>query len=142
LWFQAVERAFGLDAAVSLDRQAWEQFAPIEARRILERLGRGPGGGIPLLVDALSLRLYAFINRQEVVEATETRCVFRMNTCRVQETRKRKGLPDFHCKEVGLVDYDAFACTLDPRIRTRCIACPPDPHPESFWCAWEFTLNP
>jgi hypothetical protein len=29
---------------------------------------------------------------------------------------------------------------IDPRIATRCLACPPDPHPEEFWCAWEFYL--
>jgi hypothetical protein len=39
-----------------------------------------------------------------------------------------------------LVEYAGFASTIDPRIQTRCIACPPDPHPDSFWCAWEFTL--
>jgi hypothetical protein len=142
LWFQAVENAFGLEAAIALDARAWEKFTRIEARRILERLGREPGGGIPLLVDALGLRLYAYINRQEILEVTGTRCVFRMNTCRVQEARKRKGLEDFPCREVGLVEYEGFARTIDPRIRTRCIACPPDPHPDSFWCAWEFTLNP
>ncbi|MGD8555326.1 MAG: DUF6125 family protein, partial [Anaerolineales bacterium] len=54
--------------------------------------------------------------------------------------RHRKGLPDFPCKQVGLVEYAGFASTIDPRIQTRCIACPPDPHPDSFWCAWEFTL--
>ncbi|MBK5273963.1 MAG: hypothetical protein JJE30_02775 [Desulfuromonadales bacterium] len=30
---------------------------------------------------------------------------------------------------------------IDPRIRTSCIACPPDVHPEDFWCAWEFELT-
>jgi hypothetical protein len=31
---------------------------------------------------------------------------------------------------------------IDPRIQTRCVACPPDPHGEDLWCAWEFTLAP
>ena len=38
LWFQAVEQAYGMDAALALDREVWEQFAVIEARRIKERL--------------------------------------------------------------------------------------------------------
>ena len=81
------------------------------------------------------------INRQEVVEHTPSTCVFRMNTCRVQEARKRQGLDDFPCKEVGIVEYSVFARTIDPRIKTRCLCCPPDPHPEDYYCAWEFTLR-
>ncbi|WP_369730633.1 DUF6125 family protein [Anaeromyxobacter sp. Fw109-5] len=34
-----------------------------------------------------------------------------------------------------------FARTVDPRIRTRCLACPPDDHPDELWCAWEFTIG-
>jgi hypothetical protein len=41
---------------------------------------------------------------------------------------------------VGLVEYANFARTIDPRFQTRCIACPPDPHPDEYWCAWEFKL--
>ena len=70
-----------------------------------------------------------------------TRVVFRMLDCRVQSARKRKGLADHPCKSVGLVEYSEFAKAIDPRIRTRCIACPPDEHPEEFWCAWEFTFD-
>jgi hypothetical protein len=141
LWFQAVERAHGMEAAIRADAEAWERFTRIEASRIMKRLGLEPGGGIPALIQALKYRLYAHLNVQEIAEATDRRCVFRMNTCRVQDARKRKGLPDFPCKPVGLVEYAGFAETIDPRIRTRCLACPPDPHPEEFYCAWEFTIE-
>jgi len=142
LWFLAAEERFGLETAIELDRRAWEQFTVIEARRIMRRLGLEPGGGIPALKKALQYRLYAYLNVQEMldVDKDERTIVFRMNECRVQATRKRKGLPDFPCKPVGLVEYANFARTIDPRFRTRCIACPPDPHPEEYWCAWEFTL--
>jgi hypothetical protein len=141
LWFQAVENKFGLEAALEMDTRAWEKFTVIEAQRILKFLGLKPGGGIAALVQALNLRLYAHINVQEIQEVSETRCVFRMNNCRVQEARKRKELPDFPCKSVGLVEYSGFARTIDPRLKTRCLACPPDPHPSEFWCAWEFSLE-
>jgi len=141
LWFQAVERAHGMEAAIEADRAAWERFTVIEARRIMERLGIEPGGGIPALVECLKHRMYARLNRQESIEITDTRAVFRMLDCRVQSARKRKGLPDFPCKTVGLAEYSGFARAIDPRIRTRCIACPPDEHPREYWCAWEFTLE-
>jgi len=141
LWFQAVEDRLDLEAAMELDARAWEKFTVIEARRIMQFLSLEPGGGIPALLQALKFRLYALLNTQEVVDVSDTRCVFRMTNCRVQAARRRKGLPDFPCKPVGIVEYSGFARTIDPRIRTRCLSCPPDPHPENLWCAWEFTLE-
>ena len=141
LWFQEVEKKYGLDAAMELDRNAWAKFTVIEAKRIMKRLKMKPGGGIPALTQALKFRLYSHINTQKVIEQTETRCVFHMIHCRVQETRKRKGLADFPCKSVGIVEYSNFAATIDPRIETRCLTCPPDDHPLDVWCAWEFKLK-
>jgi len=140
LWFRAVEDKFGLDVAMELDAIAWKNFTVIEAKRIMQRLGMEPGGGIPALIQCLNFRMYARINAQEALEASETRCVFRMNRCRVQESRERQGLPDFPCKPVGIVEYSGFAKAVDSRIETRCLVCPPDPHPEDVWCAWEFTI--
>lgn len=141
LWFQAVEGAHGMSAAIEADRAAWERFTEVEARRILERLGRRPGGGIPALLECLKHRMYARLNTQEVTEQSATRAVLVMRDCRVQAARKRKGLPDFPCKMVGLAEYAGFARAIDARIQTRCLGCPPDPHPDDRWCAWEFTLR-
>lgn len=140
LWFRAVEERFGMETALELDKIAWEKFTVIEAKRIMKRLDIPAGGGIPALIQALKFRLYAFINVQEVLEVSDNRCIFRMNRCRVQEARQRQGLPDFPCKSVGIVEYSGFAGTIDPRIQTRCITCPPDPHPPNVWCAWEFYI--
>jgi hypothetical protein len=141
LWFQAVEKKFGMDDAIELDGQAWQRFTQIEAQRIMKRLNMQPGGGIPSLIQALKFRLYAYINKQAIVESSEKHCIFRMEHCRVQDTRKRKDLPDFPCKPVGILEYTYFAKTIDPRIETRCISCPPDPHPDEYYCCWEFKLK-
>ena len=125
LWFHQVEQALGMDKAIELDAACWSKFSAIEAERIMKRHNIQPGGGIPALVLALGFRLYAYINKQEILEATDKRCVFRMNTCRVQEARARKNLPAFPCKPVGIVEYTNFARTIAPRIKTRCIICPP-----------------
>lgn len=140
LWFQAVEAAHGMQAAIAADGAAWERFTVLEATRIMDRLGMKPGGGIPALLECLRHRLYARLNTQDVLEVSDDRAVFAMRDCRVQSARKRKGLPDFPCKSVGIVEYSEFARTVDPRIRTRCIVCPPDGHPDDLWCAWEFSI--
>ncbi|MHA1309754.1 MAG: DUF6125 family protein [Candidatus Helarchaeota archaeon] len=141
LWFQAVESKYGIDIAIQCDAEAWKRFTVIEAKRIMARLNMEPGGGIPNLIRALKYRLYAYINVQEIIDVDEKSCVFRMNNCRVQSARKRKGLQDFPCKSVGIIEYSYFAKTIDPRIKTECIACPPDPHPDEFYCAWRFYIE-
>ena len=141
LWFRAAEERFGMEAAMDLDREAWKSFTVIEAKRIMKRLAMAPGGGIPALIRALGYRLYARVNVQEVVEQSATHCVFRMTSCRVQEARRRQGLADFPCKSIGIVEYSGFARTIDERIETTCLSCPPDPKPDDAWCVWEFRLN-
>ena len=136
-----MERAYGLERAIELDVEQWKKFTVIEAKRIMKSFNIPKNGGIPALVKALKFRVYANINVQEILEVSEKRCVFRMNNCRVQFARKSRGLPDFPCKPVGVIEYGDFAKTIDPRIETKCICCPPDSHPENYYCAWEFTLK-
>ncbi|MFO7654273.1 MAG: DUF6125 family protein [Candidatus Krumholzibacteriia bacterium] len=141
LWFQSVESRDGQTVAIVHDATAWGRFSPIEARRIMKRLGLEPGGGIDALVTCLRYRLYSHLNVQEIERPAPDRCILRMRECRVQLARQRKGLPDFPCKSVGLVEYETFARTIDPRLRVSCITCPPDPHPGDLFCAWEFVLG-
>jgi hypothetical protein len=141
LWFQAVEKAVDMDTAIELDRQAWKIFTQIEAKRIMARHGIESGGGIDALEKALRFRLYARINEQEIYRADDKTLRFEMTECRVQVARERKGLPDFPCKSVGIVEYAYFAVTIDPRIRTEVIFCPPDLRPEGCYCSWQFTLE-
>ena len=141
LWFQQVEKSHGMEEAIKLDAAAWEKFTVLEAQRIMGFLGMEPGGGLPALKEALNYRLYSFINQQEIEEPDEYTLIFKMVDCRVQSARKRKNLPEFPCKPVGLVEYSGFASTIDPRIKTKCLHCPPDDHPEDSYCAWEFTIE-
>lgn len=140
-WFLAAEQKFGMEAAIELDTEAWRGFAVIEAKRILKRLNMEPGGGIEALMKAFDYRMYAFINTYESRIITPNRCIFKMKKCRVQDARKRKNLPDFPCKPVGIVEFTQFARTIDPRIETVCLACPPDKHPDDEWCSWEFSIK-
>src|SRR5919198_4331507 len=64
LWFQAVEHAHGMDAAIEADRSAWERFTVIESKRIMERLGLPPGGGVPGVLEWFQNLLYARLNTQ------------------------------------------------------------------------------
>jgi hypothetical protein len=139
-WFLAAEQKFDIHTAIELDTESWRYFSPIEANRIINEMKIPPNSGLEGLKKALQYRVYARLNTQSIEEIDETRFIFKMEKCRVQDARKRKGLPDFPCKSVGLVEYAEFAKTIDPRIMTKCLGCPPDSHPKEWWCAWEFSL--
>jgi len=127
--------------AKKFNDEAWKRFTVIEAKRIMKRLQIPENSGIAALEQALKFRLYARVNKQETLHIGENKIVFRMNDCRVQSARRRAGLPEYPCKSAGMIEYPYFARAIDPHIETRCIACPPDPHPEEYWCAWEFELK-
>jgi hypothetical protein len=140
-WFLAAEDQYGLDSAIELDRRSWDRFSPAEARRIMQAFDVPAGGGLDALEKALRYRLYATVNKQTAERTSPGKLIFKMVECRVQSTRRRKGLPDFPCKSVGIVEYSRFAETVDPRIKTRCLNCPPDkPDQADCVCAWEFTV--
>ncbi len=141
VWFQAVENSCGMDYAKRCNDTAWTRLSPYEATRIKMFFGMPEKPGLAGLKTALNFRLYAMINEQSFEELDETSFIFRMNQCRVQNARKRKGLADYPCKSGGLVEYTTFARTIDPRITTECIGCPPDKHPAEWFCAWKFTLE-
>ena len=140
VWFQAVEFEYGMNEAKRCNDSAWAQFSPFEAWSIKRILGLPEQAGLEGLKRAFQFRLYAYVNKQSFTEETENSFVFRMNECRVQIARKRKGLDDYPCKSGGLVEYTTFAEAIDARIKTECIACPPDPHPEEYFCAWKFSI--
>ncbi|NWF95128.1 MAG: hypothetical protein HXY34_03210 [Candidatus Thorarchaeota archaeon] len=140
-YFLSIEQAYGMEAAIEMDKAAWRIFSPIEAKRIMKEFEIPENGGLKALERALGLRVYAVLNEQTTEWKDDRTLVFTMKGCRVQTARKRKGLPDHPCKPVGMIEYEEFAKAVDPRIKTRCLFCPPDDHPDDAYCSWEFTLQ-
>ena len=140
LWFLKSEADAGMEKAMLYDKQAWQDFTQIEAKRIMKRHGIGQNGGLEALAKALWLRMYAFINKQSVF-FEDDKLILEMNNCRVQAARERDNRELFPCKEVGIVEYDYFARTIDSRIQTVCVHCPPDPHNDNYYCQWEFSVK-
>jgi hypothetical protein len=141
LWFQAVEKQYGMEKAIELDTEAWIKFTVIEAKRIMKLHNIEPGSGLEGLKKALGYRLYAVLNKQVIRNETENSFEFYMVDCRVQSARTRKKMPLFPCKSVGIEEYSGFARTVDERIKTEVIGCPPDPHAgKEYYCGWRFSI--
>lgn len=141
VWFQTIETSEGMNEAKRCNDSCWAHFSPFEASAIRQFLDLPKNSGLAGLKKALGFRVYGCINRQSIVDETPNSFVFRMDECRVQVARKRKGLADYPCKSAGLVEYSYFARAIDARIVTECIGCPPDAHPEEWYCAWKFILS-
>lgn len=141
LWFLAIEERYGLEAAIECDAAVWKKFSLIEAERIISRLKLPENGGLDSLEIALRHRLFSLLNTYVMERLDESTLEWYMTTCRTQTARERKGLPLFPCKVIGEIDYASFASRIDPRISTTCIACPPDPRPETYCCGWRFSLK-
>ncbi|MBI4668217.1 MAG: hypothetical protein HY747_03370 [Elusimicrobia bacterium] len=139
-WFLAIEEKFGLETAIELDAAAWERFSPIEAKRIMAAFNIPANNGLKALAKALPLRLAAGANTAKLEWQGPDKIIYSVVECRVQKARRLKKLPDFPCKKVGLIEYEKFAQTIDPRIQTKCLRCPPDPAAGSY-CQWEFKLK-
>lgn len=141
VWFQSVESEYGMLEAKRCNDSCWAWFSPFEAWSIKRFLGLSDQPGIEGLKKALQQRLYAKINVQSIIDESPNSIVFQMNDCRVQSARKRKGMDDYPCKSAGLVEYTTFARAIDSRIKTECIGCPPDEHPDEWFCAWRFYID-
>ena len=140
VWFQSVERKFGMDEAMFHDMQAWKRFTVIEARRIKAFLHLPEQAGLDGLAKALALRFYANINEDEMIMEKNT-LTYRTLECRVQTARERKQMELHPCKSVGIIEYSAFAETIDNRLSCECLSCYPDISDASCCCSWRFTLQ-
>ncbi len=140
VWFQAVEFSSGMVDAKRCNDACWGHFSPFEAWSIKRFASIPENAGLEGLKTALTYRIYALINRYSVIDEGPDAFLFQMNDCRVQSARKRKGLDDYPCKSGGMVEYTYFAKAMDPRIHVECIGCPPDPHPDEWFCCWRFSI--
>lgn len=140
-WFLSIEEAHGMKLAIDMDREAWRKFSAVEAKRLKKFLHLGEFSGMEGLEKALKFRLYSSLNEDRVEQVDDKTVRYYVKTCRVQEARRRKGLDDFPCKSVGIVEYSVFAQNIDSRFETKCISCPPEIENEDYHCIWEFTMK-
>ena len=140
LYYMAIENAYGTEAATKIDAQVWEVMGKIEARHLKDFL-RVQENDLPSMMHALGYTSWALDLEDKEIEVQKNHAIIRNIHCRVQETRKAKGLREFGCKPVRLGFLQAFAKEFNPHIVVNCTVCPPDLHPEGLWCEWEFTLK-
>lgn len=140
VWFQSIEHAEGMDAAMEHDRNAWRRFTVTEARRIKKFLSLPDNSGLDGLQQALSFRFSALGNPKVEFTRNGNTLIYCVVDCRVQTARKSKGMCFHPCKSVGIIEHEFFAKVIDERIECEALSCFPDVTDENCACAWKFTL--
>lgn len=142
VWFQSVEKKYGMDEAMYHDMEAWRRYTVIEARRIKQFLNLPEHPGLEGLAQALQLRFYTNVNEADLIwEDNGKVLIYRTRECRVQRARERKGMPFHPCKPVGEIEYAGFARTIDDRLACKCISCFPEVTDATCCCGWRFWIE-
>ncbi len=139
LWFLSVEDRFGLDKAVKLNEEIWEEIASRSAKEIKERFNI-QNGGIHAVIEALRYFPWTIITRYEMEESEDTATI-RVPKCPPQKARLKSGRKIFQCKAMHQKDFQSFAKAIDERVKVKCVFAPPDPRPANLWCEWKLTYQ-
>ncbi|OFV67594.1 MAG: hypothetical protein SCAL_000969 [Candidatus Syntrophoarchaeum caldarius] len=138
-WRAAIEEMYGLDAAVSVELRMMESIGRRHASELKKIFGEVKGvSGFMKLFGFLPENL---LENFEVVKLDENEAIFRNSSCSAQKARLKKNLPEYPCKEPGLIYFKAFATEIDPELRIGVITAPPDLHPDDCWCEWRVYIE-
>jgi hypothetical protein len=140
LYYLGIEERYGTKVATEIDQFVWEVMGKIEARKIKKLFGL-KGTDIATMIKGLQYSGWALDLEDKEIEVLSDQTVLRNTKCRVQNTRREKGLSEFGCKPVRFGFLKSFAKEFNPEIIVECRMCPPDKHPENLWCEWVFSLR-
>jgi len=140
LYYLHIEEEFGTEVATKIDRNVWEIMGKIEARK-LKKLLKINDNDIKSMINALIFSGWALDLEEKKIIINKKKAIIKILNCRVQNARLKKNLTEFGCKPVRWSFLKAFAKEFNPNIEVKCNICPPDKHPNTLWCEWEFTMS-
>ena len=137
-WMLHVNKKYGQEAAEEFDSLVMGHTCEVEIYRAKKFLDLGNDfTALKTAYDYSNLGM----DMDYEWEIGDDKAVMRVTRCGMQLGRRKSDLPELPCKEIGFKVWPPITGVIDPKIKTSCVICPPDPHPEDLWCEWEFRFE-
>jgi hypothetical protein len=134
-----LERRYGGDVAMEFDDIAFGRAAEVQVYRLKKFFDLGDD--MSALMKIFDFSEFCSNIEYEFHEVTEKRLIWRVTKCPMQLARLKDGLPEIACKLSAIPINEKIARAINPKMKSICIVCPPDPHSEDRWCEFEFKIE-
>lgn len=138
-WYIYIREQLGESGADSLNAKVWSRIASMGARDLMKRF-QIHEPGLEGFVQALRYWPWCILVDYQIKKESD-RVIVSVPACPTQEARIKRGLAEYHCREMHRGEFESFAGEIDARIQTECLFAPPDPRREGMICQWRFSLT-
>lgn len=134
-----LEKRYGQNVAMEFDDIAFGRAAEVQVYRLKKFFNLGDD--MTALMKIFDFSEFCSNIKYEFREVTEKRLVWRVTKCPMQQARLKDGLPEIACKLSAIPINEKIAKAINPRMKSICVICPPNSHPEDRWCEFEFKIE-
>ncbi len=153
LWFIELEKQFGFERALELDKAVWKVFAQKEAQRLIKFLTEKGAitksdGPIKILEKILPISIFNKTLKFRIESNGKDELEFFVIDCKTLAGMKKIGRPEQQantvCFDMGFTYYNYFAKGIDPAFTVACSFTPykklVGAHGDGL-CGWRFKIG-